>query len=118
MMKQNGNGKFTEKGKIWIDLDNSPHVPFFIPIIEELQKRSYSIVLTARDCFQVRDLADLFHLNCKLIGHHSGKGKLRKMAVAVDSHDREAKAGPSRLSLFAVSINCVCHLADSVPSLG
>ncbi len=80
MMKQNGNGKFTEKGKIWIDLDNSPHVPFFIPIIEELQKRSYSIVLTARDCFQVRDLADLFHLNCKLIGHHSGKGKLRKMA--------------------------------------
>jgi len=37
-------------------------------------------VLTARDCFQVRDLADLFHLNCKLIGHHSGKGKLRKMA--------------------------------------
>jgi len=80
MMKQNGNGKFTEKGKIWIDLDNSPHVPFFIPIIEELQKRSYSIVLTARDCFQVRDLADLFHLNCKLIGHHSGKGKFRKMA--------------------------------------
>jgi predicted glycosyltransferase len=80
MMKQNGNRKFTEKGKIWIDLDNSPHVPFFIPIIEELQKRSYSIVLTARDCFQVRDLADLFHLNCKLIGHHSGKGKFRKMA--------------------------------------
>jgi len=80
MMKQNGNGKFTEKGKIWIDLDNSPHVPFFVPIIEELQKRSYSIVLTARDCFQVRDLADLFHLNCKLIGHHSGKGKFRKMA--------------------------------------
>ena len=79
-MKQNGNGKFTEKGKIWIDLDNSPHVPFFVPIIEELQKRSYSIVLTARDCFQVRDLADLFHLNCKLIGHHSGKGKFRKMA--------------------------------------
>jgi len=27
------------KAKIWIDLDNSPHVPFFAPIIEELQKR-------------------------------------------------------------------------------
>src|SRR5712664_4120818 len=68
------------KGKIWIDLDNSPHVPFFAPIIEELQKRNYSVVVTARDCFQVRELADLFHLDYKLIGHHSGKGKLRKVA--------------------------------------
>ncbi len=67
------------KGKIWIDLDNSPHVPFFAPIIEELQKRNYSVVVTARDCFQVRELADLFHLNYKLIGHHSGKSKLRKL---------------------------------------
>jgi dTDP-4-amino-4,6-dideoxygalactose transaminase/predicted glycosyltransferase len=69
-----------DRGKIWIDLDNSPHVPFFTPIIEELQKRGYSIALTARDCFQVRELADLFHLNYKLIGRHSGKNKIRKMA--------------------------------------
>src|SRR2546427_8198319 len=67
-------------GKIWIDLENSPHVPFFAPIIEELEKRSYAIVLTARDCFQVRELADLLHLNYKLIGHHSGKSKIRKVA--------------------------------------
>src|SRR2546422_7561665 len=67
------------RGKIWIDLDNSPHVPFFAPIIEELEKRRYSVVLTARDCFQVRELADLFHLNYKLIGRHSGKSKIRKV---------------------------------------
>src|SRR2546425_932337 len=67
-------------GKIWIDLENSPHVPFFAPIIEELEKRGYAIVLTARDCFQVRELADLFHLNYRLIGHHSGKNKIRKVA--------------------------------------
>jgi len=68
------------KGKIWIDLDNSPHVPFFAPIIEELQTRNYSVVVTARDCFQVRELADLFHLNYKLVGRHSGKSKIRKVA--------------------------------------
>jgi uncharacterized protein len=68
------------KGKIWIDLENSPHVPFFTPIVEELEKQGYSVVITARDCFQVRDLADLFHLNYRLIGHHSGKNKFRKMA--------------------------------------
>ncbi|HWZ77452.1 MAG TPA: DUF354 domain-containing protein [Candidatus Sulfotelmatobacter sp.] len=68
------------KRKIWIDLDNSPHVPFFVPIIEELQKRNYSVLVTARDCFQVRELADLFQLNHKLIGRHSGKSKIHKVA--------------------------------------
>ena len=73
-------GTAAVKGKIWIDLDNSPHVPFFAPIVEELEKRSYSIVLTARDCFQVRELADLFHLDYKLIGRHYGQNKIRKVA--------------------------------------
>jgi len=67
------------KAKIWIDLDNSPHVPFFAPIIGELAKRGYSIALTARDCFQVRELADLLHLNYKLVGRHNGKSKIRKV---------------------------------------
>jgi predicted glycosyltransferase len=79
-MKETENRLFTAKGKIWIDLDNSPHVPLFVPIIEELEKRGYSIALTARDCFQVRELADFFHLDYKLIGHHSGRSKIRKLA--------------------------------------
>src|SRR5438034_5352093 len=68
------------KGKIWIDLDNSPNVPFFGPIVEELERRGYSVVLTVRDCFQVRELADLCRLNYTLIGQHSGKNKARKLA--------------------------------------
>jgi predicted glycosyltransferase len=63
---------------IWIDLDNSPHVPFFAPIIEELESRGYSVLVTARDCFQVSRLADIFHLNYKLIGRHYGKHFLLK----------------------------------------
>ena len=66
--------------KIWIDLDNSPHVPFFAPIVDALRRRGYDTVLTARDCFQVRELADLFHLDYKLIGRHYGKSRLRKVA--------------------------------------
>ncbi len=69
-----------KRGKIWIDLDNSPHVPFFAPIVGELERRGYSVVLTARDCFQVRELADLLHLSYRLIGRHSGKNKIRKIA--------------------------------------
>ena len=62
--------------KIWIDLDNSPHVLFFRPIIEELRKLNYKILLTARDAFQVRDLVKKFKLNAIFIGHHHGKKNL------------------------------------------
>ncbi|MGZ3612328.1 MAG: DUF354 domain-containing protein [Syntrophales bacterium] len=41
------------RGKIWIDLDNSPHVPFFRAIIRQLKNRGYSVLITARDRFQV-----------------------------------------------------------------
>lgn len=66
-------------GKIWFDLENSPHVPFFHPIIGELQKQ-YNIVITARDCFQVCGLADLFHMQYRRIGRHYGKHFLNKFA--------------------------------------
>jgi hypothetical protein len=66
--------------KVWIDLDNSPHVPFFVPIVEELQSRGYSVVLTARDCFQVVALADLHGLQYERIGRHYGKSKFLKVA--------------------------------------
>jgi uncharacterized protein len=65
--------------KVWIDLDNSPHVPFFLPIIEELETRGYQVLLTARDAYQVRELLDLYHLRCEVLGRHYGKNKLLKV---------------------------------------
>ena len=59
--------------KIWIDLDNSPHVPFFLPIIGELRKRGHQIFLTGRNSYQVCELLELNHLSCKVIGGHWGK---------------------------------------------
>lgn len=66
-------------GKIWIDLDNSPHVPFFAPIIKEFEKRGYSVVLTSRDAYQVSELVDFFGLTCKKLGRHYGKNKILKV---------------------------------------
>lgn len=65
--------------RIWIDIDNSPHVPFFIPIIEELRKRGHELILTARDAYQVRELLKLHHLSCKLVGSHYGKMRAAKI---------------------------------------
>lgn len=64
---------------IWIDLDNSPHVPFFKPIIEELNRRGYETFITARDCFQTCELADQYGYRYMKIGRHYGKNKLAKM---------------------------------------
>lgn len=66
------------KAKIWIDLDNSPHVPLFKPIMEELEKRGHEVVLTARDCFQVRALAEMHKLPYRLVGRHWGKNTVMK----------------------------------------
>jgi uncharacterized protein len=68
-----------EHRKIWIDLDNSPHVPFFIPIKRELEQRGYKVVLTARDAYQVSELVDFYGLDCKKIGKHFGKNKFMKV---------------------------------------
>jgi len=69
-----------ESGKrIWIDLDNSPHVPFFLPIIEELQKKGYRVILTARDSYQVCELLKFHKISCRVIGGHWGKNRALKV---------------------------------------
>jgi predicted glycosyltransferase len=65
--------------KIWIDLDNTPHVPFFIPIIRELERRGHNVTLTARDAFQVCDLAKEKGLSFRKVGRHYGKNPVMKV---------------------------------------
>lgn len=67
------------RNTIWIDLDNSPHVPFFAPIIDALRTRNFSVLITARDCFQVCDLADLLHVDYHKVGRHYGKALIVKL---------------------------------------
>jgi len=65
--------------KIWIDLDNSPHVPFFKPIVRALEDRGYAVLITARDRFQVCELAERLNLRYRSVGSHYGKNKIVKM---------------------------------------
>jgi len=66
-------------GPIWIDLDNTPHVPFFRPIIRELENRGHEVLVTARDAFQVWELAREMGLNCRKVGQHYGKNSALKI---------------------------------------
>lgn len=65
---------------IWIDLDNSPHVPFFRPIIAELKNRGFTVDVTIRDCAQTAGLADLLQIDGRRIGRHYGKNSFMKVA--------------------------------------
>jgi predicted glycosyltransferase len=76
---QSSQNKPASAAKIWIDLDNTPHVPFFLPIIHELERRGYKIVLTAREAFQVCELAEAAGLPITKIGHHYGKNPIMKV---------------------------------------
>ena len=69
--------------KIWIDLDNSPHVPFFLPIINRLKQSGYEVTLTARDSYQVCELLDFYNVKAQVIGKHYGKHKLLKVLGTV-----------------------------------
>jgi|SRR5579864_6857195 len=64
--------------KIWIDLDNSPHVPFFVPIIPELKTRGFELFITARDSYQVVELLKYYRIEARVIGKHYGKNKVLK----------------------------------------
>jgi uncharacterized protein len=69
----------TKTRTIWIDLDNSPHVPLFIPILADLEKRGHRVLVTTRDCFQVCSLADYYRLEHRTIGRHYGANKFLKV---------------------------------------
>jgi hypothetical protein len=64
---------------IWIDLDNSPHVPFFAPIIKSLSELGYNIKISTRNYSQTVELADLFQFDYSPIGKHYGKNKIVKI---------------------------------------
>jgi predicted glycosyltransferase len=65
--------------RIWIDLANSPHVPFFRALIPELEGRGHEVTLTARDFAQTVELAGAAGLSPAVVGGHGG-GKLRGKA--------------------------------------
>jgi predicted glycosyltransferase len=61
--------------RIWIDLANSPHVPFFRPLANEFTRRNHEVVVTARDFAETVKLAEAAGFTAQVIGRHGG-GKL------------------------------------------
>ena len=66
--------------RIWIDLGNSPHVPFFTALAIEFEGRGHEIVWTARDYAQAVEMAHAVGLDPTVFGTHGGKNLISKAA--------------------------------------
>ena len=65
--------------KIWIDFANSPHVPFFLPLMEIFKKKGHEPFVTLRDFSQTVGLARKFGIDGPVVGKHGGAGISGKM---------------------------------------
>jgi predicted glycosyltransferase len=65
----------TQSLRIWIDLANSPHVPFFRALMPEFVARGHKVEISARDFAQTIELATNAGMLPHVIGGHGG-GKL------------------------------------------
>jgi predicted glycosyltransferase len=60
--------------RIWVDLANSPHVPFFRALTENFRSLGHQCDITARDFAETVSLASAAGLSPQVIGSHGGKG--------------------------------------------
>lgn len=76
-----GQIAFKMKKAIWIDLDNSPHVPLFAPLIKFYRESGVEVILTARNHSQTIELLENagFSGTFEIIGAHYGKSKINKV---------------------------------------
>lgn len=88
--------------RIWIDLANSPHVPFFRALKEEFEGRGHEVLLTARDFAQTVELARNALLEPAVIGGFGGRalaGKAGNLIGRAASLARWARAQKFNLAV-------------------
>ena len=70
--------------RVWVDITNSPHVPFFRPLIRLLQAAGHDVSITAREYAQTLELLELHGLAHEVVGpRHGGAGMLGKARALV-----------------------------------
>jgi predicted glycosyltransferase len=93
--------------RVWIDVSNSPQVPFFRPLIALLEARGDSVSVTTRDYAQTLELLRLHGIPHDVVGpRHAGASRLRKaraMAARVPALRRYAKSRGFDLALSHAS---------------
>ena len=65
--------------RVWVDISNSPQVPFFRPLIALLLRRGHHVEVTTRDYAQTLELLELHGIPHEVVGpRHGGADTLAK----------------------------------------
>ena len=97
---------------IWVDLANSPQVPFFHALLPEFLERGHQVELTARDYAQTVELALAAGMIPVVIGGHGGKRLSAKAGNLVGRAAALHKWARGRGIDLAVSHNSYAQIAD------
>jgi hypothetical protein len=93
--------------RVWVDVSNSPQVPFFRPLIALLRERGHAVEVTTREYAQTIELLELHGIAHEVVGpRHGGAGragKARAMAGRVRALRRFARARDFDLALSHAS---------------
>ena len=83
--------------RVWIDITNSPHVPFFRPLIRLLEADGHEVAVTAREYAQTLELLELQGIPHHVVGpRHGGGGvfgKARALAGRLPALRRFGREG-------------------------
>src|SRR2546423_1964285 len=96
---------------IWIDLANSPHVPFFHALIPEFTARGHTVEISARDFAQTVELATKAGMMAHVIGGHGGGSITGKAGNLVGRAAALRKWARDRGFNLAVSHNSYAQIA-------
>src|SRR5437763_3540673 len=96
---------------IWIDLANSPHVPFFHALIPEFTARGHTVEISARDFAQTVELATKARMMAHVIGGHGGGSITGKAGNLVGRAAALRKWARDRGFDLAVSHNSYAQIA-------
>jgi hypothetical protein len=104
--------------KVWIDMTNSPHVPFFRPLIALLEERGHEVRVSAREFAQTLELLDDAGIAHDVVGPpHGGAGRAAKVR-AMGSRLRALRAW-AKAEGFDVALSHASHeLPLAARSLG
>jgi predicted glycosyltransferase len=97
--------------RIWIDLANSPHVPFFRALIPEFVALGHQVEITARDYAQTVPLAEAAGMTPVVIGGHGGGRISGKAGNLLGRAASLAKWARGRGFTLAVSHNSYAQIA-------
>jgi predicted glycosyltransferase len=93
--------------RVWVDISNSPQVPFFRPLVALLQDRGHEVHVTTREYAQTIDLLELHGIPHEVVGPRHGGGsavgKARAMAGRLLALRRFAKPRGFDLALSHAS---------------